>query len=80
MHATGTPEPEVSAHSDPTVLEKAAPATTTVTQPDNDPLTESSDDSDAQAKTIDGGSTAWLVVLGAWCSSFCSYGWINSMD
>lgn len=27
---------------------------------------------------IDRGLTAWLVVLGAWCSSFCSYGWINS--
>lgn len=26
----------------------------------------------------DGGVTAWLVVLGAWCVSFCSYGWINS--
>ena len=26
----------------------------------------------------DGGTTAWLVVLGAWCVSFCSYGWINS--
>ncbi len=28
--------------------------------------------------TIDGGLTAWMVVLGAWCASFCSYGWINS--
>lgn len=27
----------------------------------------------------DGGTRAWLVVLGAWCVSFCSYGWINSM-
>ncbi|KAH6892948.1 major facilitator superfamily domain-containing protein [Thelonectria olida] len=27
----------------------------------------------------DGGATAWLVVLGAWCCSFCSPGWINSM-
>ncbi|KAH8906507.1 putative monocarboxylate transporter [Coniochaeta sp. PMI_546] len=27
----------------------------------------------------DGGVTAWLVVLGAWCVSFCSYGWINSV-
>lgn len=27
----------------------------------------------------DGGTTAWLVVLGAWCCSFCSPGWINSM-
>ncbi len=27
---------------------------------------------------VDGGTRAWLVVLGAWCVSFCSYGWINS--
>ncbi|KAG4425385.1 hypothetical protein IFR04_001535 [Cadophora malorum] len=27
----------------------------------------------------DGGLTAWLVVLGAWCTSFCSFGWINSI-
>ncbi|KAJ9144306.1 MFS general substrate transporter [Coniochaeta hoffmannii] len=27
----------------------------------------------------DGGRAAWLVVFGAWCVSFCSYGWINSV-
>ncbi|KAH8678552.1 major facilitator superfamily domain-containing protein [Xylariales sp. PMI_506] len=27
----------------------------------------------------DGGTTAWLVVLGAWCCSFCSPGWVNSV-
>jgi hypothetical protein len=27
----------------------------------------------------DGRITAWLVVLGAWCILFCSFGWINSM-
>lgn len=26
----------------------------------------------------DGGLAAWLVVLGAWCTSFCSFGWLNS--
>lgn len=26
----------------------------------------------------DGGAVAWLVVLGAWCCSFTSPGWINS--
>ncbi|RYO91538.1 hypothetical protein DL764_008273 [Monosporascus ibericus] len=25
----------------------------------------------------DGGTTAWLVVLGAWCVAFCSVGWLN---
>ena len=28
----------------------------------------------------DGGAAAWLVVLGAWCCSFSSPGWINSMN
>ncbi|KAJ5729095.1 monocarboxylate transporter [Penicillium malachiteum] len=27
----------------------------------------------------DGGLTAWLVALGAWCSLFCTFGWINSV-
>ncbi|CAK7264705.1 hypothetical protein SEPCBS119000_001130 [Sporothrix epigloea] len=27
----------------------------------------------------DGGYRAWLVVFGAWCTSFCSFGWINSV-
>ncbi|KAH8885867.1 MFS general substrate transporter [Thozetella sp. PMI_491] len=27
----------------------------------------------------DGGLSAWLVVLGAWCVSFCSFGWLNSV-
>ncbi|KAH6666525.1 major facilitator superfamily domain-containing protein [Plectosphaerella plurivora] len=27
----------------------------------------------------DGGIQAWLVVLGAWCTSFCSFGWLNSI-
>ena len=28
----------------------------------------------------DGGKEAWLVVLGVWCSSFCTFGWVNSMS
>ncbi|KAH8822093.1 putative MFS transporter [Xylogone sp. PMI_703] len=27
----------------------------------------------------DGGAEAWMVVAGAWCTSFCSFGWINSI-
>ncbi|KAK2049377.1 major facilitator superfamily transporter [Colletotrichum somersetense] len=27
----------------------------------------------------DGGSRAWLVVLGAWTTSFVTFGWVNSM-
>ncbi|KAH8896776.1 MFS general substrate transporter [Thozetella sp. PMI_491] len=26
-----------------------------------------------------GGMVAWLVVFGAWCTSFCSFGWLNSI-
>jgi hypothetical protein len=26
----------------------------------------------------DGGLEAWTVVLGAWCCSFCCFGWMNS--
>ncbi|KAK9456445.1 major facilitator superfamily domain-containing protein [Dipodascopsis uninucleata] len=27
----------------------------------------------------DGGRTAWLTVLGAWCAQFCSFGWLNTV-
>ncbi|KAL6410993.1 uncharacterized protein AUP68_07426 [Ilyonectria robusta] len=27
----------------------------------------------------EGGFEAWTVVLGAWCCSFCCYGWINKL-
>ncbi|BCS20328.1 MCT family MFS transporter [Aspergillus puulaauensis] len=27
----------------------------------------------------DGGTAAWLVILGCWCTSFCSFGWLNSV-
>jgi hypothetical protein len=37
-----------------------------------------SDSTEDKSASVDGGLTAWLVVLGAWCASFCSYGWINS--
>ncbi|KAL4960375.1 MCT family MFS transporter [Aspergillus stella-maris] len=33
----------------------------------------------AQTKVPDGGTVAWLVVLGCWCTSFCSFGWLNSV-
>lgn len=31
-------------------------------------------DSDAP----DGGVIAWGVILGLWCSAFCSFGWLSS--
>ncbi|OHW90377.1 major facilitator superfamily transporter [Colletotrichum incanum] len=27
----------------------------------------------------DGGPSAWLVVSGVWCASFCTFGWVNSI-
>ncbi|KAL4781315.1 major facilitator superfamily domain-containing protein [Aspergillus varians] len=30
-------------------------------------------------KPPDGGLEAWLVIVGNWCTSFCSFGWINSI-
>ncbi|KAI1203409.1 major facilitator superfamily domain-containing protein [Nemania serpens] len=37
------------------------------------------DNKPADAGPPDGGATAWLAVLGGWCCSFCSPGWINSV-
>ncbi|KAH7303926.1 major facilitator superfamily domain-containing protein [Stachybotrys elegans] len=34
---------------------------------------------DETDKIPDGGAAAWLVILGAWCASFCAYGWINTV-
>lgn len=36
-------------------------------------------DAPSQPSPPDGGSEAWLVVLGAWCTAFCSFGWLNSI-
>ncbi|KAI1173371.1 major facilitator superfamily domain-containing protein [Nemania sp. FL0916] len=36
-------------------------------------------DKPANAGPPDGGMVAWLVVLGGWCCSFSSPGWINSV-
>jgi hypothetical protein len=33
---------------------------------------------EATAGAPDGGLLAWSVVAGAWCTSFCSFGWLNS--
>ncbi|PKS12587.1 hypothetical protein jhhlp_000795 [Lomentospora prolificans] len=53
---------------------------------ENGESTANSDFEDAAAQACspisdapDGGAAAWLVVLGAWCTLFCSFGWINSV-
>ncbi|OAA36625.1 Major facilitator superfamily domain, general substrate transporter [Metarhizium rileyi] len=76
--AGSTPKPNVSngehlSTSAPVVDEKA-PAP----QQDEHDLT-SPDASKTTVEAPDGGAQAWLVVLGAWCTSFCSFGWINSV-
>lgn len=43
------------------------------------PDTEAAPPAGYKSDAPNGGTTAWLVVLGAWCTSFCSFGWINSM-
>lgn len=45
---------------------------------EDDPENQPSEDED-EDRIPDGGRAAWLAVLGAWCVSFCSYGWINSI-
>lgn len=56
-------------------VEDAAPDLSDVTDNDNE---KEKDDDDDDDNFPDGGVDAWLVVLGAWCVSFCSFGWINS--
>jgi MFS family permease len=51
----------------------------------HNPSLQESDAEKAQPSPIagheapDGGAAAWLVVLGAWCASFCSFGWLSSV-
>lgn len=40
-------------------------------------LNEASKELSLQA--VDGGTAAWLAVFGAWCTGFCSFGWLNSV-
>lgn len=55
-------------------------------QTDNSNTNAGSSDLDAEKAPFnppgsdapDGGAAAWLVVFGAWCTSFCSFGWLNS--
>lgn len=76
---TGSRSPTPSIHK--TAIEKDADAdgpnalsTTKEVDPEQVPVARPFG-SDAP----DGGLKAWLVILGVWCCSFCSYGWMNSI-
>ncbi|KAK3316851.1 major facilitator superfamily domain-containing protein [Apodospora peruviana] len=72
-------------------LENAAPTTDSDTEKevfqtaDESQLSRVPDKSDnevqlqADDSPPDGGTGAWLAVLGAWCCSFNSFGWMNSV-
>lgn len=70
-------------------LEKAAPTDSDTGEgvfqtPDESQLSHGPDNkSDKEVQLPadgppDGGTGAWLAVLGAWCCSFNSFGWMNS--
>jgi hypothetical protein len=63
--------PSSAVSNDSTVMEKSD-AGMEVQDPET-PKSWSSGDS-----APDGGLQAWLMVLGAWCALFCTFGWINS--
>ncbi|KAH8665501.1 major facilitator superfamily domain-containing protein [Ilyonectria robusta] len=88
MASTDNAEMATSTHDNRTDSEKAAQlesAPGSETERDMEDAREpvsgdKTDDATLQdAGPPDGGTAAWLVVLGAWCCSFCSPGWINSM-
>ena len=65
------PEPDISGDTEkgPEGSQESFPGD----KPDDRDVTKSED-----AGPPDGGSAAWLVILGAWCCSFSAPGWINS--
>ena len=70
--------PETLPRLSTVVSEPTAVAVAEQKEGDHDNDNTQSDSTDDKSAPVDGGWTAWLVVLGAWCASFCSYGWINS--
>lgn len=65
----------------PTVAEKKADDTdVSSTLPGSDVETAVPPRAAWGSDAPDGGTAAWIVVFGAWCTSFCSFGWLNSTD
>ena len=42
------------------------------------PDSQVDDRGDRDDSVPDGGTAAWLVVVGGWCAMFSSYGWLHS--
>ncbi|KAK5989518.1 MFS transporter asaE [Cladobotryum mycophilum] len=86
-NSSGTAMNESEHGHDNLMIEKveAGPDAQASTQKENDSETDLHSDTQAPpgpppgSDGPDGGTRAWLVVLGAWCTSFCSFGWINSV-
>ena len=45
----------------------------------SDPREEKPSPPPASSDFPDGGTKAWLTVLGGWCCCLCSYGWLSSI-
>lgn len=49
----------------------------TATPPSRQTSQDSQED-DPNDSAPDGGTAAWLIVVGGWCAMFSSYGWLHS--
>ncbi|KAN0091772.1 MFS general substrate transporter [Hyaloscypha variabilis] len=79
--STPPPSGNESMTADSSTSEKASPATSGDVDRDAERqggVVESKERASADGPP-EGGFQAWTVVLGAWCCSFCCYGWINSI-
>ncbi|KZL71919.1 major facilitator superfamily transporter [Colletotrichum tofieldiae] len=79
------PQTPTATKADPNRTDYSSDHPSTIQQSDPEktagvyPPTEGAKPSHPGSEAPDGGVVAWLVVLGAWCTSFCSFGWVNSV-
>ncbi|GAM43933.1 hypothetical protein TCE0_060f19151 [Talaromyces pinophilus] len=75
--------PSISEKSSGTDAARTADGSNSALQHNSDPEmpVQQAETGDEKSSLVspDGGLAAWLVVLGAWCTSFCSFGWLNSI-
>ncbi|GKT93787.1 major facilitator superfamily transporter [Colletotrichum tofieldiae] len=75
------PQTPTATKADPNRTDYSSDHPSTIQQSDPEktagvyPPTEGAKPSHPGSEAPDGGVVAWLVVLGAWCTSFCSFGW-----